>query len=306
MINNKIFVIEPLFSNNKILKNELIKHFNNVDFNYKKISRETIIKKIESAEGVILGLQPFDKEIILKAKKLKILAKFGVGMDNVDIPQCNKNKIIIRRATNCNAISVAEMVISSCINVQRNINKNYFNLKNKNWRKFEGGEIYQKKFGIIGLGATGKEVAKRLIPFGCEILINDIKVDRKFCKKYKLKSVSFKNILKKCDIISLHVPLTKKTLNMIASIELKLIKKNCILINTSRGQVINFYKLKKSLKKKKLRLIFDVFTNEPLNKDNIFKNDESIFTPHIGGTTIESKIRIGMKNIKDLTEKFQK
>lgn len=304
MINNKIFVIEPMFSNNLILKKELIRYFKNIDFNYKKISKPNLLKRIKNAEGVILGLQPFDKEVISIAKKLKIIVKFGVGMDNVDITECLKNKITIKRAINCNALSVAEMVIANSINIQRNINKNFINLKNKYWRKFDGREIYQKKFGIIGLGSIGKEVAKRLKPFGCQILINDIKVDRKFCLKNKLRSVSFKTILKESDIISLHVPLTNKTFKMISTKELKIIKKNCILINTSRGEVINFTELKKSLRKKKIRLAVDVFPNEPLHKDSIFKNDESIFTPHIGGTTLESKLRIGRKNIQDLKDKF--
>tara|TARA_B100000700_G_scaffold50913_1_gene54153 strand:- start:106 stop:393 length:288 start_codon:yes stop_codon:yes gene_type:complete len=92
MINNKIFVIEPMFSTNIILKKELTRYFKNIDFNYKKISKTNLLKRIENAEGVILGLQPFDKEVISIAKKLKIIAKFGVGMDNVDITECLKKK----------------------------------------------------------------------------------------------------------------------------------------------------------------------------------------------------------------------
>ena len=107
MINNKIFVIEPMFSTNTILKKELTRYFKNIDFNYKKISKTNLLKRIENAEGVILGLQPFDKEVISIAKKLKIIVKFGVGMDNVDITECLKKKITIKRAINCNALSVA-------------------------------------------------------------------------------------------------------------------------------------------------------------------------------------------------------
>ena len=306
MITNKIFVIEPMFSKNPLLKKELKKYFRNIVFNYKKITTPSLINKIKEAEGIILGLQTFDKQVINAASKLKILAKFGVGMDNVDIQECKKKKITIKRAINCNSISVAELVVSNCINIQRNINENYLHLKNKYWKKFEGEEIYKKKIGIIGLGACGKEVAKRLKAFDCEILINDIKVDKKFCKKYALKSVSLKKILTECEIITIHVPLTDKTHNLISIKELKLMKKNTILINTARGQVINFKSLKKILQTKRIRLFIDAFASEPLGRDNILNKKNSIFTPHIGGTTVESKLRIGRKNIRDLREKFNK
>ena len=179
-------------------------------------------------------------------------------------------------------------------------------MKNGRWKKVEGSEIYKKKVGIIGLGAAGKEVAKRFFSFGSVLYANDIHYDKKFLKKYNIKKTSKLNILKSCDIITLHVPLTKKTYNLINNDNLKFLKKNTILINTSRGSVLNLNDLNKIKNKKNLSIFIDVFDSEPYTNKKFLNSNNSIFTPHIGGTTIESKIRIGTKNINDLLNYFKK
>ena len=184
---NKISVIEPMFSNNFSLKKKILSHFKKVSFNYKKkLNEKQLINKINDAEGIILGLQPLTKKVINKVKNLKIIAKFGVGVDNIDLGECKRKGILVKRAIGANAISVAEVVISNSINLIRNINQSYITLKNGLWKKSEGSELYKKKFGIIGLGRVGKEVAKRLIPFKCKVYAYDIKTYKKFCKDNNL------------------------------------------------------------------------------------------------------------------------
>ena len=167
-------------------------------------------------------------------------------------------------------------------------------------------KFFKKKIAIIGLGNTGKEVAKRLKPFNCKIYVNDINYDEKFIKKYGLKKIKFENALKSSDIITFHVPLTNMTNNMINNKNINLLKNNAIIINTSRGTVIDVINLSKNIIKKNLRIAIDVFKEEPLKLNKqMLKIKESIFTPHIGGTTTESKLRIGRKNIRDLNNFFQ-
>ena len=302
--NNQILVIEPMFSENKYLKNEIFKKFRNVTFNYKKVDKNQVIQLLKNNEGLVLGLQPFDSKVIHSAKKLKIVVKFGTGLDNVDLEACKKNKIKVINAPKLNSISVAELVLSCAINLKRKINKNHFFLKKGKWNKIEGEEIYKKKVGIIGLGAAGKEVAKRFYHFGSKIYANDLIYDKKFLKKFDIEKSSKLNILKNCDIITLHVPLTKKTYNLINKNNLKFLKKYSILINTSRGTIVNLKDLSRIKDKKKLSIFIDVFDKEPFLNKKFLNFDNSIFTPHIGGTTLESKIRIGTKNINDLYNFF--
>jgi phosphoglycerate dehydrogenase-like enzyme len=307
MKKNKIVVIEPMFSKNALLKSEIQKKFKNVYFNKKKIKEVELKRIVKNADGVILGLQNFDKNIIDSAKDLKIIAKFGVGVDNIDLIYAKKKGVKIKRALNCNKVAVAELVLSNMINLQRSISVNNDTMKKSIWKKVEGGEIFQKKIAIVGLGNTGKEVAKRLKPFNCKIYVNDITYDEKFIKKYKLKKISFENALKYCDIITFHVPFTNLTCNMVNNENIKFLRKNTIVINTSRGSVIDVVNLSKKIIEKNLRIAIDVYKKEPLRlKKNLLKIKESIFTPHIGGTTIESKLRIGRKNISDLSNFFKK
>ena len=303
-INKTIFVIEPLFSESKILRGAIKKTFKRVIFNYGKINENQIIRKIKKVDGIVLGLQPFNKKVISSAKNLKAVAKFGVGMDNVDIKECFKNKIKIFRAVDCNSSSVAEVVISNSINLLRKINENHYLMSKGIWHQLNGNDLLGKNFGIIGLGSIGKEVVKRLIAFKCNIFVNDLKIDKKFCKKYNLKILSKKNIFKKSDLISIHTPLTKKTEQMINKKTIKLMKNNSILINTARGKIIDLENSIKLIKSKKIQMYIDVFPNEPYKLKKVMNTKKNIFSPHMTGTSIEAKQRIGIKNIIDLKKFF--
>lgn len=304
-INKTIFVIEPLFSESKILRKEIKRIFRKVIFNFKSISENQIISKIKNVDGIVLGLQPFNKKVINAAKNLKVIAKFGVGMDNVDVHECNKKKIKIFRAIGCNSSSVAEVVISNSINLLRKINENHYLMTKGIWRQLNGSDLLEKNFGIIGLGSIGKEVVKRLVGFQCNIFINDIRTDKKFCKKYNIKITSKKNIFKKCDIISIHTPLTKKTENMINNKTIRVMKKGSILINTARGRIIDLENSIKLINSKNIQLYIDVFPSEPYKLNKRFNTKKNIFSPHMTGTSIEAKQRIGFKNINNLKKFFK-
>ena len=294
-----------MFSESLFLRNEIKKKFKKVIFNYGPISEKNLISKIKLFDGVVLGLQPFNKKVIQSAKKLKAIAKFGVGMDNVDIKECKKNNIKIFRATNCNAISVAEVVVANAINLLRKINENHYLMSKKIWHQLTGNDLYEKKFGIIGLGSIGKEVVKRLIGFKCKIYVNDIKIDKKFCKLNKLKVTTKKNIFKNCDVISIHTPLTELTENLINKESIKLMKKRLVLINTARGKIIDLNNTIKQINSKNIQMYIDVFPQEPFKLNKNFNIKKNIFSPHMTGTSIEAKQRIGLKNIKNLENFFK-
>lgn len=299
MRKSTILIAEKKFKENAILIKSLKKNFSKIIIDTNNIFSKNK-KMYENVDGIILGLQNFNRNEISYFKNLKIITKFGVGLDNVDVDFCLKKKIKILRASGCNSIAVAELVIGNIINLIRNINENNNLLKKFKWQPTKGLELYKKKVGIIGLGTIGKEVALRLEAFKCTISYHDIKRDLKFEKENNLRAVSLNKILTESDIITLHTPLTPKTLNLISHKELKIMKENAIIINTSRGKVINLKDLSKIIRKKNLKIALDVYEPEPFLEKKLLTVSNAIFTPHIGGTTEEAIMRIGKKNILDL------
>jgi len=303
-INKKIFVIEPMFSENAFLKKKILNKFNKVHFNYKKISKKKIINQIANFDGVILGLQKFDSDVINAAPNLSIIAKFGVGMDNVDVELCKKKKIKLKKATGCNSISVAEVVVANAISLLRKVNINNSQMHKMVWKKETGNELFKKKIGVIGVGSVGKEVIKRLKPFNVSIFANDIKIDKKFFRQNNINYLSKNKIFSSCDVITIHTPLTYQTENLINKKTIRNFKENSILINTARGKIVNLEEILQTVERKKIKMYLDVFPEEPYKKLSLLKNKNHIITPHICGTSIEGKIRIGEKNIQDLIKHF--
>lgn len=299
MRKSTILIAEKKFKENAILIKSLKKNFSKIIIDTNNIFSKNK-KMYENVDGIILGLQDFNRNEISYFKNLKIITKFGVGLDNIDVDFCLKKKIKVLRASGCNSIAVAELVIGNIINLIRNINENNNLLKKFKWQPIKGLELYKKKVGIIGLGTIGKEVALRLEAFKCTISYHDIKRDLKFEKENNLRAVSLNKILKESDIITLHTPLTPKTLNLISHKELKIMKENAIIINTSRGKVINLKDLSNIIRKKNLKIALDVYEPEPFLEKKLLTVSNAIFTPHIGGTTEEAIMRIGKKNILDL------
>ncbi len=180
-----------------------------------------------------------NKDILENANNLKIIARCGVGVDNVDVEEATNKKIYVTNSPNANIISVAELTIGLIISAARKIHISNNSLKNKNWNrsKFLGTELYQKQLGLVGFGKAAKEVAKRLSSFGMNIVFYDPYVDG---SEIEAKKVELDELLKTSDVISIHVIKTEETTNLINNEKLDLIKKGGILVNTSSGFIFGF------------------------------------------------------------------
>lgn len=301
----KIKVTSPSFSSHPILIEELKSNFDNIVLNDTNIHfKDNILKEyLFDADIAIIGLETIDKELIDSCPKLKFIAKYGVGLDNIDIEYCKEKNIQIGWTSGVNKVSVAEMTLGFMITTIRNMVFTSYELKSGLWNKSGGNNLSNKVIGIIGIGNIGKEVIKLLQPFNCKILVNDIFSQDEFYKKYKLLEVTKEEIFTNSDIISVHTPLTKETKYMFNLEVFKKMKKTAILINTARGEIVNNNDLKIALKDKLIAAAaLDTYEKEP-NFDKELINQNRLFcTPHIGGNSEESILLMGRSAIKYIKE----
>lgn len=248
---------------------------------------------------IIRSVRNIDKDFIQSLsclKSLKYICTASSGTDHIDIEYAKKSKIKIINTPDANYISAAEHTFGLILSIVKNINNADFEMRNNIFtpEKFTNYELYGKILGIVGVGRVGSRVAKYARVFGLKILGNDI--DVKVKKKYPwIKFVSLKHLLMHSDIISFHTPLNNSTENLLNRYNISLLKKNAILINTSRGSVIQESALISMLNDRKIYYAgIDVFQNEPYFNKEFTKLDNVILTPHLAGKTTESKKRISL------------
>lgn len=237
------------------------------------------------------------KEIIAAAKKLRIIGRAGVGLDNVDVEAASRKGIIVMNAPEGNTISTAEHTISMILALSRNIPQSYLSLKEKRWdrKKFMGVEVYGKTLGIIGLGRIGAEVAKRAMTFGMKVLAFDPYLSLDKVKTLNIESVALKELFNRSDYISVHTPLTNETKHLISDKEIALMKKGVRIINCARGGIISEKALIKGLQSGKVAgCALDVFEKEPPLESPLLSLENVVVTPHLGASTEEAQVNVAI------------
>jgi len=250
---------------------------------------------------VIRSGTKINKDILENANKLKIIARCGVGVDNVDVEEATNKKIYVTNSPNANIISVAELTIGLIISAARKIHISNNSLKDKKWdrNKFLGTELYQKQLGLVGFGKAAKEVAKRLSAFGMNIVFYDPYVDS---SKIEAKKVELDELLKTSDVISIHVVKTEETTNLINNEKLDLIKKGGILVNTSRGGIIEEESLFQKAQEDLIFAGLDVFSQEPPDINETFSKSNIVTTPHLGASTSEAQLKAGLETVQNVSD----
>ena len=231
-------------------------------------------------------------EIIESGKKLKVIGRAGVGTDNIDVDAATKNGIVVVNAPTGNTVAAAEHTIALMLALARNVPQANSRLKSGKWQREEmiGSELRNKTLGIIGLGNVGSEVAKRAQAFEMHVVAHDPFVSKDYARNLKADLVSLDQLLKESDFITLHVPLTAATKNLIGTKELGKLKPTTRIINCARGGLINEEAIVKAIKTGKIAgAAFDVFDKEPVTDSPLFKEDKIIVTPHLGASTVEAQ-----------------
>ena len=300
--NLSIAVCSRSFSNNAYLRNLIKKKYYRVKFNKRdKLSGKKLIKFLKGHDGAIIGLEQIDSKLLNNLPDLKFISKFGVGINNLEIDSLIRRKIKFGWEKGVNKRSVSELTICLILNLLRKIKENSNSRNIINWSQHMGSNLTGMTVGIIGCGNVGKDLVSLLKPFKCKILVNDIKNYEKFYKTNNIMSCSLNNLIKKSDIVSIHTPLNSKTINLINHQNINKFKEKSIIINTARGGIINEKSLLSKLKKNKnFYAACDVFDNEPKINYEFLKLNNFIALPHIGGTTKQSILAMGLSAIKGL------
>ena len=294
----KILICDTL--NSKVLE-ELKSLGECIDISASESKDQDLVLEINDAEIVVIrSSTQLTKEIIEKANNLKIIARCGVGIDNIDVEFAKSKNIKVTNSPTANLISVVELTIALIINAARKINLSDIHLKEGKWsrKEFIGMELSGKQLGIVGYGKAGRLVSERMKSFGMSIAFYD-----PYVKDWDgpEKSLELDQLLSTSDVVSIHVIKTEETENLISKEKLDLLKSSAILINTSRGGVVDEDYLIELLKLKKLfGAGLDVYLEEPPNNTDNFSDINLITTPHIGASTNEAQLKAGLDTVENI------
>ncbi len=250
------------------------------------LTKEQMVENIKNVEGIIVGVDPLDKDVIDAAPNLKAIAKYGVGTDNIDVKYAESKGIPVSITAGANTNAVADYAFALMLAVARKVTLINDMCHKKNWTKVIGSDIYGKSLGVIGLGAIGKGVAKRSVGFDMKVYAYDLFWDNEYAKNNNIEYATTQKIFETCDFISLHLPLTEETRNIVNDAALSSMKPNCILINTARGGLIDESALIRALKNGTiLGAGLDVFNSEPPEDPEIYKLENLIMGSHCSAST---------------------
>ena len=269
------------------------------------VKEAVLLPIIADYDGVISGDDEFTRKVIQKGKngKLRVISKYGVGLDKVDLKAAEYFDIPVFNTPGVNQVTVAEHAIGLLLTYLKNIHLEYNITKSGKWDRLIGNELYGKRIGVLGLGKIGKEFVKRISSFGVEIFAFDITYDENFIDKYKIEKVnSIEELVLAVDILSINIPLSKETKHSINQDIIEKINRPIIIVNTSRALIIEQESLKKGLLSGKIHgYITDVMEEEPMPENHPLKDYQNVLiTPHIGSRTYESVTRQGSMAVENL------
>ena len=262
---------------------------------------EDLANHIKDSEIVVIrSATKLTKEVLNKAEQLKIIARCGVGIDNVDLDFAKSKNIFVTNAPSANLISVVELTVALIISASRKLSLADSHLKKGEWNRSEflGYELYGKTLGIVGFGKAGRLVADRMKSFGMSIVFYDPYV---MDWNGSEESVELDDLLRTADVVSIHVIKTKDTENLISKDMLDLLKPSSIIVNTSRGGVLDEDYLFELLESEKIfGAGLDVYSNEPPKNVDRYNGLNLVTTPHIGASTNEAQLKAGLETIENI------
>jgi phosphoglycerate dehydrogenase-like enzyme len=305
----KIKVTSKSFSKHPDLRQTLLDTFPGAEFNDegRKFDTASMIDFIGDADGLVLGLEPADDTALAACPNLKIVSKFGVGLDSLDVAACERRGIAVGWTGGTNKRSVAEMDLCFMLALARNLYPASLELKSGTWNKNGGFQLSEKTVGVIGLGYTGSEIIRLLKPFDCTVLGNDIVDKSEFCKEADVREASKDEIFETADFVTVHTPLTDKTHHLINRDTLAQMKPMAFVINTARGPIVDGDALKQALIEGIIAgAALDVYEDEPPTDMELLGLPNLFCTPHIGGNADEAVVAMGMSAIHHLKEFFQR
>lgn len=296
-----IAVASRSFSIDPFLRSELLKKHSHIKFNDsgKSLAGKELIDFLSGAEKAIIALEKINSETLSQLPHLKLISKYGVGLDNIDFEALKKHNIQLAWKGGVNKISVAELALHFMLGCARGSFHSHHEVQKNIWVQFKGQNLSEKTIGILGLGHVGQELVKMLKPFRVKILGYDLHQKN----LADVEQTSLERVLTQSDIVSIHLPHTTKTHHVLSKERLEMMKAGSFLINTARGGLVDEEALFELLKSKKIQsAAFDVFAEEPPKNRDLINLDNFFATAHIGGSSIQSIHLMGLAAIEGLEQ----
>ena len=270
------------------------------------LKEDELISLLADVDGVIAGLDEFTQKAIQSANRLKVISRYGVGMDNIDLEAARAKKIRVTSTPGANTQAVADLTIALMLAVARKITRADICTRQGKWEKFYGHSLYRKTLGILGLGRVGQAVFRRSAGFEMKTLAYDPWQKELIEKTDGIKYADLQDLLSYSDFVTLHLALSEKTHHLIGEKELSLMRPTAYLVNTARGGLINEEALYQALKNKVIAgAALDTFTDEPPRASRLLTLENVVMTPHIGSYTYEATLEMGLAAVENLISSLQ-
>lgn len=300
-----LVVTSPSFCKNQWLRQELETHFSNIKYNDEGLLLKgaELVTFIGSATAAIIGTERLPRDLLAQMPRLRMISKYGVGTDNLDLVAMKDLGIHLGWTGGVNARSVTELTLTFALGLMRNVFVSHERLRQGVWKKEGGQELTGKTVGIVGCGYIGQDVARLLRFLGCRVLIHDIENRDSFCSEIGAQAVGKNQLFSESDLVTLHIPYGPETDGYVGHAELALMKRGALLINTSRGRIVREDALYQSLESGHLAgAALDVYAEEPCLDNPLLRLPQFIGTPHIGGNSGEAVKAMGTSAINHLIE----
>ncbi|MDN5359390.1 MAG: hydroxypyruvate reductase [Thermotogaceae bacterium] len=301
----KIHVNDPLDPN--AMKN--LESYEKAEVTSEHYDQDVLVQKIAGYDAIVVrSATKVTKEVIEAGTDLKVIARAGTGLDNVDLNAAKKAGITVVNTPGANSVSVAELTIGLMLGLFRHIPRGTNGLKEGLWekKKLKGSELFKKTVGIVGFGTIGKQVAERLLAFGCEILAYDVVKD---AGGLDVEFVGLEELYQKSDIITIHTPLLDATKGLINGKAFEQMKKGVFIIDAARGGILDEQALFDNIENGKVAgAALDVFDVEPPTDElrkKLIAFDNVVCTPHIGASTYEAQERVGEQIVENLIKALE-
>lgn len=302
---DSVAVCSRSFSRNPVLRSELLTRYQRVTFNDEgiELKGDRLVEFLRGHDKAITALELIDEAVLASLPELKVISKYGVGLDMIDMAAMTTYGKRLGWTGGVNRRSVSELVISFAIAMLRHVPAAHREVLSGTWRQHVGGQLSGRTVGIIGCGHVGKDLVLLLRAFDCPILVNDIRDYPDFYATHSIEVVGLEALLARADIVTIHVPLDENTRGMLDAQRLAMLRPTAVLINTARGELIDEVALKQMLQNKRLAAAaFDVFAVEPPQDKELLGLPNFLVTPHIGGSAHEAILAMGRAAILGLDE----
>ncbi|MBO6561357.1 MAG: phosphoglycerate dehydrogenase [Nisaea sp.] len=301
----RVAVASRSFSKHPVLRAELLARFPNTTFNDAGVSLKgtALIDFLKGHERAITALERLDDALFAAVPELKVIGKYGVGTDMIDLEAMRRHGVSLGWIAGVNKRSVAELAVSFAIALLRHVPAAAAEARSGQWRQLQGRQLSGRTVGIVGCGHVGKDLVRLLKPFGCTILVHDVRSFPDFYTEHGIEAVGLDALLARAEIVTLHIPLDETTRGLLSAERLKLMRPDAVLLNLARGGLVDEEILKVMLKDGRLAAAgFDVFTAEPPEDLELLSLPNFLGTPHIGGASEEAVLAMGRAAIAGLED----